>query len=148
MYDVIKTLRRSPFGEWNVVYFDARKTAPGTLQARLRGNGCRAATLVVAKPQKAGAARVWSTSPIVVAGDLVQVAVQLPPKGTGHATLAVPKGWTLPHGARRDVVGTTYLLAQTPRSAKQGTHRLTVALTANGQTTPLTLSVELVQQVR
>lgn len=114
----MKACRPKPFGEWVIVYYDAKKTNLETMRKRLRENGCKDAEQVTAKPVEADAAKIGLANPISVPGDFID----LPLEGFKKAPdVEVPEGWTVV------VKSKDRLKIQTPAKAKPGEHALKVA---------------------
>lgn len=149
MFDVVKTVRQKPFGEWNVVYFDATKIDTEKLLERLRKNGCEKAQHIEAASGGEGDARVEVENPIAAPGDFFVVSVTAPEKAKAGVVLTAPEGWTLPSGPKATLKkGLARLDLQAPKDAKGDTYTLKATVTVDGESAEIEVKVQVVDQVR
>lgn len=141
MFDVVKSMRQKPFGEWNVVYYDAAKTDPEKLEKRLRDKGCPDAKRVEPKTVEKECATIAVENPIATPGDFFSVTLKLPEKTKGKMSVRAPDGWTvqsLPDGRA---------LVLSPKKEKAEKFTLQATVTG-GAAIEADLEVELVGQVK
>lgn len=147
---MVKALRQRPFGEFNVVYFDAAKTTPEKLFARLQTARCpQAAREQPAAVEQAGVS-LRAGNLLGTPGDLFHVEVVLPPGKTGTAVVAPPAGWGVPGGATSALkAGVNRCDMQSPAGAKPGASQATVSVKLNsGEVLSFPLRLELVSRVK
>jgi len=112
IHDTTMLLRRSPFGEWVVVYYDPEQTSEAKILKRVRTNGCRNAAIVRAKKKST------TMNPFVAAGDCVQLRLILEEK-TSLTISKIPTGWKF-EGKLKDLpAGEHYLNIYVPKGAQQ-----------------------------
>lgn len=116
--DVVKAIRRTPFAEYVVAFYDPEKTKIETLLTRLKSNGCDKAERVKAVD--------GVENPVTVVGDFIQINTKL--------DVTAPDGWKVLKNSdsRVDV--------QTPAKAKPGKYSLTIGETK--------VEVQLVERVK
>jgi len=120
------TVRRKPFGEWVMVYYDNEKTGPAKLLQRLKARGCKRAKQRPPVTGQLGNAEVCILNPVVAPGDFFHIEVKLPEGASADVKLAVPEGWTIPDGAQRALkAGVSRCDVQLPRTAKKGQQTIT-----------------------
>ena len=144
----MKTVRKKPFGEWNVVYFDAKKTTPAKILKRLRAKGCPKATQVKPVTASANGMTLTLNTPYVAPGDLVHLI--LGGKGNAKPDVRAPKGWTLYPGPSHPKTGETWLYAQTPNDVKPGRHAVTIEVPGakGGGSAKASITVNVVSYVK
>ncbi len=150
IHDVVMAVRNKPFREWNVVYYDPKKTDLEKIEKRLRQKGCPKARRDVAKPKKSRGVTLVVENPVVTPGDCVLVSVKLPKGRTGKASLVPPQKWKVRAGKERAVKGgkTPALLAlQTTRKTPPGKHEFRVKVHVVGKVLTFKVEVELVKKV-
>jgi hypothetical protein len=145
--DVVKLLRRDPFGEWDAVYYDPAKTDPEQLLRLLREHGCERAARVPAVEASVGGVQAGVQDPMAAPGDLFEITLVGKGGAAGNPELALPAGWNVvedsagPDGRR--------LLVQSPASAAEGKHTVRVKVPSDsGPPAEAALTVELVHRVR
>lgn len=127
MIDCVKTVRSRPFGEWNVVYYDADKTTPAKLQELLRKGGCRRATAVVSEAVVVDGVSARVQNPMIAPGDLLVIELEAPKALAGKAlTMTLPPGWTAL--SKTVAEGKTRVYAQSSRQVKQGAASLELTI--------------------
>lgn len=141
----MNSLRRSPFGEWNIVYYDPKKTDTQKILARLRAKGCPRAELIPATKAEHNEVVATVENPFVTPGDCFQLTFRSAAKEARTLELQTPKPWkaapkkvTLKAGSNQTV------LLRVPTNAAEGKHML--QLTSSGK--KLSLPVHVVQQIR
>ncbi|MAG56730.1 MAG: hypothetical protein CMJ83_10605 [Planctomycetes bacterium] len=154
----MNSLRKRPFGEWNVVYFDATKTNGDTILKRLRAHGCPKAKLI---PSGCASARpalfeIAVYNPVATAGDCFQVAIVIGKAFTPK--LKLPKGWTSIAGPAMKEPGILSVYVQTPGKTKDGKYSIQVervkarkqsgSHAAGRVAARLSVSVDIVRQIR
>lgn len=145
---MVNTLRRSPFGEWNVVYYDSTKTNQATILERLQKNKCPKAKLIESKPVSAHGVSITPMNPIVAAGDTIQLRLEATDSDATIEVVVPPKGWKLLTASPLSK-GKTLHPVQSPPNAKNGKHNIQVKVKkAGAEVKTVELSVELVQQIR
>jgi len=139
------TVRRKPFGEWVVVYYDKDKTDAAQLLKRLHSKGCRKAKRKGPVSGQLGDAEVAVLNPVVAPGDFFHIEVKVPEGSSADLKIAPPDGWTVPDGAARTLkAGVSRCDVQLPRDAKKGNQTLTFE---RGKQT-LKLNVDVVDLVK
>lgn len=144
----MKTVRKKPFGEWNVVYFDDTKTTPDEILKRLRAKGCPRAKRVPDRKLTANRATLTVKNPYVAPGDCILLELGGKPAGKPH--IALPEGWTLFPGPSDPKSGVTWLYAQTPKKAKPGEYDITMEAPGEGKkpSAKASVSVDVVSYIK
>ncbi len=146
--DVVKAIRKRPFSEWVVVYFDAAVTAPNKLLSRLKSHGCKKATQIFAKPLNEDGVKIGVANPICVAGDMVQCTVQFPEGEHGKVRVAPPPEWIPLPLAKAAEDGLLRLDIQSSKTTRAGTLEITIWVTPEGKKErPVKVSVDVVSLV-
>ena len=143
-------VRNKPFGEWNVVYYDPRKTDLKKIEERLRQKGCQKARRDFARPRKSHGVTLAVENPFVTPGDCVLVSVKFPKARTGKACIVPPEKWKVRTGRERVVKGgkiPALLGLQTTRKTPPGKHEFRVKVRVAGKVLTFKLEVELVKKV-
>lgn len=137
VYDATMLLRRVPFAEWVVVYYDPRKTTAPALQKLMRDAGCPRATQV----QQAGKSIVMN--PYAAPGDTLQLRVIA--TAAGESSFAqLPEGWVVEASDLQLEKGENFISVRTTPGARKKKYKLT--LRAKGGESH-TLHAELVGRV-
>lgn len=119
MIDCVKTVRNRPFGEWNVVYYDAAKTTPAKLRETLRKGGCRRASAVVSEAVVADGVAARVQNPMIAPGDLLVIELEAPAALAGKPlSMKLPAGWKAL--SAKVAAGEARVYAQSSRQVKQG----------------------------
>jgi hypothetical protein len=139
------TVRRKPFGEWVVIYYDKDKTDSAKLLDRLKARGCRRAKQKAPVTGQLGDAAVSVLNPVAAPGDFFHIEVKLPEGASADVSIKTPEGWTVPDGAQRALKGgVSRCDVQLPRTAKKGNQMIAFQ---RGQQT-LELKVDVVSWVK
>jgi len=120
---VTNLLRRSPFAEWTLVYFDPKKITENTIVNLMRKKGCPNARTDRAKGKSI------AMNPVGGPGDTFLLRLHSEVDTTIEAS-KIPKNWVLnfPHSIK---AGDTYMNLNTPRNASKG-HQTIELTTADG----------------
>ena len=118
--DVVMQLRRKPFGEWILVYFDKTKISERTLLSLAQKRGCKRAAVIKGKKKEIGNVSLLALNPYLCAGDTAAIGIKT--SGTEKLSLELPEGWsgTVPE----QVSGTEIIFIQTPPKVKQGQYEI------------------------
>lgn len=143
---MVKTVRKKPFGEWNVVYYDASKTTPEKILKRLRAKGCPKARRIPDSKAKARGAIVSVKNPYVAPGDCVLLT--LGGDVDGKPEITVPKGWTLLPGPTQKKDKVSWFYVQTAKKTKQGKHAIQLTLPDEDGERKLSLQVDVVALIK
>ncbi len=141
---MVRAVRRKPFGEWNVVYYDASRTDISRIEERLKSKGCREAERVGPATREKDGIQVVVDNPLAAPGDFFVISVKLPGAAAGKLALEPPEGWSsagVPAEASRGIV-------TSPDKARAGQYAITARVTAGSKETEVTLEVELVSLVK
>jgi len=120
IYDTSMLVRRSPFAEWVVIYFDPAQTNEQKILKLIRSQGCPNAGLIRSNKLNA------TMNPYIASGDTVQLRIELKEKQL-LSIKNLPKGWAIstPLDAPFSA-GTHYLNIRTPKGARRTTYTLRV----------------------
>lgn len=131
-------LRRIPFAEWVVVYYDPEKTSVDKLLTNIRSDGCPRAKHV----EQAGQMRVMN--PYLSPGDTVQIRIDVTEKSSWQIS-GLPKGWAMTDALADLDVGEHFISLRTSPSARRKSYELDLQK-VGGQSFPV--KFELVSAVR
>ena len=113
-------LRRKPFGEWILVYFDKSKISEKTLLQLTKTRGCKRAAVIRGKEVKAGSTSGQVINPYLCAGD--SIAVEINSNGKEQLELETPQGWTFKMPEK--VNGKVTVFINIPAGSKEGAYTI------------------------
>ncbi len=135
--DTTMSVRRSPFGEWVIIYYDPKKTNEKTLLEIVRKGGCPRADIIRKQ------AKSTEITPIITPGDTALIKLHLEKKSDLKAT-KLPTGWAVTESLKQLDAGTHYISIRTPEGASQKEHAITLQSADNTQ---FNYTIELVSRV-
>lgn len=147
---MVKAVRQRPFGEFNIVYYDAAQTNPEKLFARLQQARCPQAARVETPPVDKAGVRVRVGNTLATPGDLFHIEVMLPAGRSGTAKVVAPEGWSVLNGAAGALkAGPNRCDVQAPATAKPGAQQVSVWVKlTSGEVIEFPLRLELVNRVK
>ena len=109
-------LRRKPFGEWVLIYFDKTKITEEALLSLAKNKGCKRAAIIRDKKKDLGKTSVTLMNPYICPGD--SIALEISSDGSEKIELELPEGWSckMPD----TISGTATVFIKTTAKAKRG----------------------------
>lgn len=113
-------VRRSPFAEWVVVYFDPAKIDESKLLRLIRNGGCRNANLVRSKGNN------LAMNSYIAGGDMIQLQIHLE-KPQKISIPKLPKAWVISQDLTQPLPeGPHFLNIRVPKSTSKGVYKYQV----------------------
>ena len=130
-----KLIRRAPFAEWTLIYFDPKKTTPQKLLRQVQAANCPRATIDVIKDSPA-------LNPYLAGGDTLILPAKLSELTTLNAA-ELPEGWETDIGSTFRT-GMNEITVRVPQAAVMGRHEGKLTF-ENGQS--VSFVAEIVRRV-
>ncbi len=130
-------LRRSPFGEWLVVYYLPSEIDEKKILSLVRDGGCPRSDII------RGTEESVSMNPILAAGGILQLKVVLDADGTLKIR-KIPKGWKFVKEPSHLKKGTHYLSVRIPKNARAKTGKI---ILENGSGDKIQFHAEIVGKI-
>lgn len=113
-------LRRKPFGEWILIYYDKSKISEEALLSFAKKRGCKRASLIKGKKIQSSNISAQALNPYLCKGDTA--VIELSSNGLEKLRLELPEGWS--GSVPETISGTETVFIRTPSNVKQGEYKI------------------------
>ncbi len=113
-------LRRKPFGEWVLIYYDKTQTSEEKLLTLAKKGGCKRAAVIRDKKVEAGKTSVTLLNPYICPGD--SIALEINSDGSEKIDIELPEGWTCKMPEK--VSGTATVFIHVPKGSQNGAFKI------------------------